>query len=110
MKLPYIPGAGTNHDFASTPWHVEGTYNLENNTVTWKKFFGGEWSGRVVQYEGKLIFEANTVSIEGTTVLQSKEVPENLHYSTHCVGDTGNFKLTSTCDPTSLVGLYESVL
>lgn len=94
-----------NHDFSSTPWHIEGTYDLENNTIYWEKIFGGEWEGRRVSYEGKLLFESGRVSISGTTTLKAKEVPENTNYSTHSIGDTGSFKLVSSCNPDSLIGL-----
>jgi hypothetical protein len=74
--------------------------------VEWDKIFEGDWSGRVVRYLGKLKFESQTgVSIEGTTILAAKEVPENTNYSTHAIGDTGSFKITSKCDPASLIGL-----
>lgn len=61
-----------------------------------KEFINGQWKGRTIKYEGKLVFEAGCVSIEGVTVLVKKEVPEN---PWDRIGDTGAFRLTSLKNP-----------
>jgi hypothetical protein len=91
-----ISGEGKNHGFSST-WSVCGTYDLDSNSVEWEKeFVDGQWKGRTIKYSGKLVFEVGSVSIEGVTVLEKKESPEN---PWDRIGDTGAFRLTSLVNP-----------
>jgi hypothetical protein len=65
--------------------------------VRWhKEFVNGQWKGRTIKYEGRLVFETESVSIEGNTVLEQKETPEN---PWDRIGDRGAFKLTSLKNP-----------
>eukprot|EP01127_Copromyxa_protea_P012562 TRINITY_DN3294_c0_g1_i1.p1 TRINITY_DN3294_c0_g1~~TRINITY_DN3294_c0_g1_i1.p1 ORF type:complete len:224 (-),score=28.27 TRINITY_DN3294_c0_g1_i1:33-704(-) len=96
MRDKTLSGKGKNQGFDST-WIVKGTYDLDTNRVCWhKEFVDGNWKGRTIKYEGRLVFAAGSVSIEGVTVLEKKEEPEN---PWDRVGDTGAFKLTSLKKP-----------
>lgn len=78
-------------------WTVNGTYDLDQNQVTWtKEFITGFWQGRTIEYEGRLVFKGGSISIEGTTVLKKKEEQGS---QWDVIGDTGAFCLTSLCNP-----------
>jgi hypothetical protein len=91
-----VTGEGRNEGFESS-WVVAGTYDLNTNCITWsKEFVDGHWAGRTIQYDGKLVFNSNSISIEGTTVLRKKEAGGSPWDE---IGDTGAFKLTSLRNP-----------
>jgi len=89
-----IIGEGTNYNSSEiSQYKIDGSYDITKAHVVWSKIYTeGVYSGRTIEYEGKMVFKGDSVTITGGIDLKSlgTEDPKNNHK-----GDTGRFSVSS---------------